>query len=540
MAYPVPHRFPTLRNSGAAPQRRSLLLIGAGMSYGIAPFPPKLLEEKGAKASAAVGCNPPTATESLYAWADRAIAHLNANHDTNPKLTLGKSLDLLSEPRWLGFAATERSSPRHRVVARFSREGLWEQVWSLNWDCVQESALENVGIARNGTDPRLPWPTGFRTFVTAAECQQAAEENMIHVIKPHGCVRALADAERAQLAGNLPRSRQLASRFLITQTELDALAPAGDPAQTYIFATLCSRLSGHPLVTVGWSASERYLLDHIETHVRPQLDQQTLAADELSIIDLAFHYGHPRLAQCYKKTPAQAHVPVLPANFTTDDLFLWIQTLYGLERLRMAANGRADDIHAIEGVEATLVLPPDVRHYAAEWVDSFLPVWVRLCWRCGLVECFDRQNHLLSVEEFSLERRDEHVPWNLSGCARPDLIAAAILLAALQRNGSGTTWDFATFPGGMYRVADSLLVIPLPAWRTAADNGLRGLRPLLTALQSGGGFPVQRMAVLPLTTSDVAADAVTVAVLKESLARQIGVAAFAQSDKIDAIRLADL
>ena len=540
MPYPVPHTFPTLRRSNGVPHRRSLLLMGAGMSYGLVPLPPKLLEEKGAKASLALGCAPPVAGETLYAWADRAVAHLTAAHNGNPKLALGRSLDLLSEQRWLGSAATERSAPRHRVVARFGREGLWEQVWSFNWDCVQESALENVGITRNAVDPRLPWPTGFRTFITAQECPQVAEENMVHVIKPHGCVRALSDAERESDAGNDPRALQLATRFLITQTELTSLNPNGDPTHVFIFATLCSRMSAHPLVTVGWSASETYLLEHIENTVRPQLAMRVLAADELSIVDLAFHIGHPRLAQCYSKTAAQAHVPVGATGLTTDDLFLWVQALYGLERLRLAVGARPADVQAIAAIEMLLAAPPDDRHFSIEWVDNFLPVWVRLCWRCGLVPYYDAQNQLLPVEEFNLERRDEHVPWNLSGCARPDLTAAAILIAALQRSGSGATWDSTNFPGGLYRASDSLLVVPLPGWRTSADNELRGLQPLINALQRSGAQPVERLGILPLMTDEAQPSSSDVAVLRESLAHRIGMAAFAQSDRIIVMDLASL
>ncbi len=514
--------------------------MGAGMSYGLAPLPPKLLEEKGATASVAVGCAPPVAGETLYTWADRAVAHLAATHDENPKLTLGRSLDLLTEPRWLGLGATERSAPRHRVVARFGREGLWEQIWSFNWDCVQESALENVGISRDGVDSRLPWPTGSRTFITAHECPQAAEENMVQIIKPHGCVRALIEAERERTAGNDPRALQLAARFLITQTELTALNTNGDPTQVFIFATLCSRMSAHPLVTVGWSASENYLLDHIENNVRPQLAMRALGPDELSIIDVAFHTGHPRLAQCYNKTAAQAHVPVGATGLTTDDLFLWVQTLYGLERLRLAVAARPADVQAIAAMEATLAAPPDNRHFSIEWVDNFLPVWVRLCWRCGLVPFYDAQNQLLPVEEFNLERRDEHVPWNLYGCARPDLIAAAILAAALHRNGSSAAWDFGSFPGGLYRGSDSLLVVPLPAWRTGADNELRGLQPLINALQRSGAQPVERLGVLPLMADETPPGAGEVAVLRESLAHRIGTAAFAQSDEIVVMNLAGL
>ncbi len=537
MPYSVPHRFQTLRKSGAGPHRRSVILIGAGMSHGSVPLPPSLLKERGASASHTLGCYGPTAQEDLYAWADRIIQHLIATGDPNPKLKLAQTLGLIKDPRWLGASATQRNSPRHRVVARFGREGLWEQIWSLNWDCVQESAFENVGIVRDGSDPRVPWPTGFRTFVTARDCATIAEENMIHIIKPHGCVRALADAADKQLAGDQAGAVKIANRFLITRSELAAIEQSDDPAQTYVYATLCNRLSGHPFITIGWSASEPYLLDYVDATVRPQLAARPLADDELNVIDLAFGRGHLRLAGCYGKTEAQAHVPVTVAGLTLDRLFLWIQSLYALERLKLAANERAADQAAIAELEAGLTQPSDTRHFEIDWVDNFLPAWVRLCWRCGLVPHYNAQYQLIPIEEIDLEARDEHVPWNLTGGPRPDLASAAMLLAALHQNGTGSAWDFDSFPGGLYRSNDSHLVVPLPAWTTASDNQLRGLNPLVDAMQAYGTQPISRISILPLSHG-APPDPDKIVILKQRLAARIKSAAFADSAKIDVVDLA--
>ncbi len=536
----APHTFPALRNSGGAAHRRSLLMMGAGTSYGMVSLPPALLAGKGASASVVIGCDPPAAAESLYAWAERAHNHLIGAGNSNPKLTLGMALDLTRERMWRGFGATERSTPRHRVIARFGREGLWEQIWSFNWDCVQESAFDNVGMLRDHVDTRIPWPTGFRTFVTAAECAHAAEENMVHVMKPHGCVGALVEADAASRSGNHPRAISLASRFLITESELASQKSHGDATQNFIFASLCDRMSGRPLITVGWSAGEEYLLNYIETRVRPQLNAQTLGPDELSVIDLAFQAGHVRLAQCYGKAEAQALIPVQRSGHTTDQLFLWIQCLYALERLRATAHGRPAVVQAITDIETALAQPPDGRHFAVEWVDDFLSVWVRLCWRCGLIECNGRDYQPLSAEQFDLERRDEHVPWNLSSCPRLDLAAAAALIAAIQANGTGNQWDFAAFPGGLYRVSDGSLVVPLPAWRSGVDNELRGLQPLLNAIQTTGGLPVQRLGILPLLPDNQTVPPAVVQMLKAGLANRMGMAAFAMASSIDEVGLGDL
>ena len=150
----LPHNFPTLRQNMDDDYRPSVLLLGAGVSYGLVPGPGELLNEKRAGAEAALRLKSavparalPTA-DDLYEWADEIFTQLNARADVNSKLTLAKSLDIPSDRRWLGCIRTERNTPRHRVIARFAREGLWDQIWSLNWDCIQESALENVGIIR--------------------------------------------------------------------------------------------------------------------------------------------------------------------------------------------------------------------------------------------------------------------------------------------------------------------------------------------------------------------------------------------------------
>jgi len=207
----LPHNFHTLRQNGVGSYRPTVLMLGAGMSYGLVPGPGTLLAEKRASAEVKLGCtttlplSPSPPANHLYEWADEIRTQLIARGDRNPKLTLAQSLDIPSEPRWLGCVTTQRHTPRHRVIARFAREGLWDQIWSLNWDCVQESAFENVGIKRGGEDALLQWPTVFRSFVTAADCSGPGELHTVKVIKPHGCVMALVEAEVARKKGDNPQ-----------------------------------------------------------------------------------------------------------------------------------------------------------------------------------------------------------------------------------------------------------------------------------------------------------------------------------------------
>jgi hypothetical protein len=539
----LPHNFPTLRRVDPAHHRPSVLTIGAGMSFGIAPTAKKLFDEKHVLAEAELGCTTSAAADDLYKWSDEIMRKLAARGEQLPKLNLAKSLGIPIDHGWFGYVGTQRDTPRHRVVARFAREDLWEQIWSLNWDCIQERALENVGIEREGDDAGLPWPTSFVTFVTASDCAQMAEDNRVKIIKPHGCVTALVDARAAADGGEYPEAQRLADRFLITSTELEGLAPGPgvDATQNFIFQTLGGKLSCHPLISAGWSVSEKYLINYFDAYLRPALSVpgRRLAQDELSIVDIEFNNeGHTRLSGFYNKTQATSHIHVESTAFTTDQLFLWIQALYALGCLhRSAADTERPELGALTN---QIQQPPDGNAFIISWADSFLPVWIRLCWRSSLVECRDREQRQISADDINLERRDEHIPWHLpkSGIARPDLVTAGILLASLQRAEHGPEWDFEIFPGGLY--CDNRLVIPLPAWHAAPPNDLRGLKALIDAIKRHEPGYIDRVGVLLLGLPDQPISANTGRTLREIVARDLAMARFARGDDIEEITLGDL
>jgi len=514
------------------------------MSYGLVPGSGLLLQKKRAKAEAQLGFesvlprDPAPPPNLLYEWAEEMLTELIARNDPTPKLTLAHSLDIPYEDYWMAYVSTERSSPRHRVVARFAREGLWKHVWSLNWDCIQENAFENVGIKRDGTDAELPWPTVFHCFITAAECGEIGESNTVKIIKPHGCALALVNAEESENKGNHPRALQLSDRFLIASGELANLAPTSvDPTQRFVFSKLCSSLSSFPLVVAGWSASEPYLLEYIDQNVRPALDARILANDELSIVDIEFNAeGHTRLASFYGRDKSTAHIVVEPTGFNLDEFFLWLQALYALGSLRTWS--RDNDLVTITEIITGLEQPPDDGSFATRWVDTFLPVWVRLCWRWGLVLCY-RGGQQISCDDIDLESPDEHIPWVLQNIERPELRSAARLVAALNRSAAMSEWDFTRFPGGLHK--DNLLVIPVPAWDNPRSNNLRALRPLIEALMNPGAGFIEEVKLLFLSAD--AADAVPddrKRVLKELVARDLGSVRFAKGSSIGETRLEEL
>jgi hypothetical protein len=509
-----------------------------------------LLEDKRAQAEISLGLtsalpvspNPPP--DHLYQWADDIRNKLIARGDLNPKLTLAESLDIPNERHWLGCVSTQRNTPRHRVVARFAREGLWDQIWSLNWDCIQESALENVGIRRRARDAGMPWPTVFNTFITAADCAQMGEANSVKVLKPHGCVMALVEAQRARDSGNAPRSRELAERFLITATELRSLDPvvAGTAAQQIIFYTLCTKLCSQPFVVAGWRASDQYLIDQIVSVVRQALSdpnrQTPLAADEFSLIDREFNpNGHATLASVYGKDAAATHINVGQPGLNTDEFFLWLQALYAVDCLRL----RALDVDhpALDEIAAQINQPPDIHRFVISWADNFLPVWIRLCWRARLVNCENADGAPVEIDDIALESRDEHIPWRSFGSERPEMIAAARILVALHRSGHADEWDFEKFPGAFYR--DFELVIPIPVWPSRPPNDLRGLRALIDAINTSGAGYINSIALVFVGPNfDPVISNSDKIVLKQLVASYLGMARFADPANLEEIQLGDL
>ncbi len=378
------------------------------MSWGLVPSPDELCRTKRDAAEEKLGLasSMPKESTDLYRWAEDINVALIAAGDQVPKLKLAASLDIPQEHYWGATVRSKEATPRHRVIARFAREGLWEQIWSFNWDCLQENAFENVGLIRNGKDAGLPWPTKFRWFVTAADCAGLGEEHAVKIVKPHGCVMALVEAEDAQQRGDDEMAKSRAGRFFITSSELASLAPAlgMEGTQQFIFASLTAQMCCRPVVIAGWRAGEEYLLKHFENTLPQALAQRELADDELSIIDLSFNeHGHSRIAAVYQRDRAQSHVPVEPSGMTTDKLCLWIQALYAVECLSRCAAEESKP--ALNDVASEIQQPSenDRDHFVIAWADSFLPSWVLLCWRYGFISCCSRHdNHAIQPEDIEI------------------------------------------------------------------------------------------------------------------------------------------
>lgn len=466
----------------------------------------------------------------LYDWAEQIYQRLLERQEPLPKLKIADALAILDNPAWLGKVdmPLRGTWPRHRVVARFAREKRWHAIWSLNWDCLLEVGLESVGFDEVQPLTEQPWPTIYVTYVTPDDAQSSAHEDAVTVYKPHGCVKSLIKAEEEHNKGNRHAAKLLAGRFVITKKELSELeGKLRNSADRLFYCHLYSHLAEHPLLGVGWSVSEDYLIDLARKALETRIDRS--CPDELTIVDIEFNNnGHKQLAKYYDRDESTAHVKVSRNSdgLSTDKLFLWIQTLYALECLRKHSKVNSYAIQAIYN----RFQKPVCEDFVISWVDNFLPAWVRLCWRAGLVP-YIKNGKQIPRYSIRIEKPDEHIPWEIDGIPRPDLFTAAHLLARIGVNAKG--WNFNKFPGGLWKETKGLLVIPLPAWGQRSD--LSGLRPLLRQLEQDVGY-VRELSILPLhhdITAQITKDAIAILKIRvASLTRKIQFASITETPHI--------
>ena len=469
--------------------------------------------------------SPPATT--LYAWAGEILSQLKQrNGTTPPKLVLAEALGITRDPSWRGGNRGGPVEPRHRVLARFAREGRFDSIWSLNWDCLLENALERVGLDRHKASTALPWKTRYSTFITVRDYRVAGGPCSVTVFKPHGCVRSLDEARAAVDRGEVEEARRLSDRFLITADELKTPRFDRQATQQHIFWNLMTSLARLPLISLGWSASEEYICKLVEEGVQPVLRERTPKADELSIIDIDFNpEGHRRLATAHGRTQAEAHVPVDsgPRGFTLDALWLWLQALYTVQYLHRYHPERTQLSVAFESLEK-----PRGADWLLWWADERFPAWCRLCWRAGIVRCL-ASGRRVPPESLDIDGDDAHVPIDIPNCERPDLIAAGDVLATLWDK--QPQWDFQRFPGALFEAATGRLVLPVPTWASPVAHSDQALIPLVRLWKNGPLSSVQDVAVFGLEGNQ-APISEAIEHWRQSLARALNLPHFTSSESI--------
>lgn len=496
-----PHNFSKFITAN----RPASLIIGAGVSHGLVPLPWELIRDKKdtveKKLNSKYACRPvhvdTNKNDALYVWSEGILKQLVELEPTKAKLILAQELGLTSDHRWMAKVDVELrgSSARHRVIARFAKEGLWHSIWSLNWDTILESAFECVGLKRGLGPKTQPWPTLYSINLLIDDFSKTSDKHIVTINKPHGCVFSLLEAEKEFDSGNQNKAKEISNRLIIGKTELSVVRD--NPHDGAFLNLLKSDLVIAPLTAVGWSASEKSLRRAFKSAVEPRSNSDEL--EELSIIDPFFNDdGHQELIDCYGLSKDKVHfeVEIEDDGFTVDKLFLWLQARYVINQLSDRAplpwKEKVDEqlLGLNNGNQTKLII---------DFADYYLPTWVRLCWRTGILKCPD-----FNSDKLHLDLKDEHIPINKDiETERHELRAAAGLLAKLVED--EIEWDLAglqgEFQGGLWDEKTGHLVIPLPIWDDPSlFNDLRALTPLFKGMQRHAAF-IQEISILPLSNS---------------------------------------
>lgn len=480
--------------------------------------------------------------DDLYCWAGRCVDDLKklqgVNNETAKRRFI-KAIGLLDDP---GFAATANvplrgTWPRHRVLARLAREGCIYSLWSLNWDLWLEAAFEAVGLVRKDSahqnfSDELPtdWKKSYQVFLPSDAPN--VSNNCIPLYKPHGCIGAFV--------------AQTDDTFKITKAELEEDVPRAVQLGLY------AQLSGKPVCTIGWGATEGSLQKVFEECATAN----QLRRGKLTIVGLKWNDGapsaHSNLADTFDQDELHTFCSVQRNNpGTTDDLMQWIQALRTLRRFKTVVTGLEHTNAAmLAQIEQQLdkfkapVLPDSAFGWALCWFDTFVPIWSRICFSSKALVF--KNDGDVPVNALPMIRRDEHIPLNAPNADRWDILSAARLYSVLLGIDSATQseLDFETFPGAFWHEPTRSLLIPIPMWGNIADISLAAIKPLMESRHWTGIGRVKQICLLQMNGGLTAAaepnDGDRLAVWKQGICSVMKLRAFARADDIDHCGTLDL
>ncbi|MDG1287851.1 MAG: bifunctional DNA primase/polymerase [Rickettsiales bacterium] len=267
----IPHDFSEILETSDSPP--AVFFCGSGLSCKLVDSVGSLVE-KCEDAARSLNCGilertPENKDQYLYLWAEDIEGQLKNANEPFPKLRIAESLGLLDDEKWLGNTATRiplsKHSARHRIIARFAREKIWKNLWTLNWDCFLEKALQCTGFVNsteNGIERLVPWPVHYKTRITLDDAKNLNDE--IVIFKPNGCANALHNATNEIVLSNEAKAQHYIDRFLVTQSELTA-RDKSLPLNQSFWSNLYVDLENKRLVVVGWSMSE-WLMSYNSLH----------------------------------------------------------------------------------------------------------------------------------------------------------------------------------------------------------------------------------------------------------------------------------
>jgi hypothetical protein len=491
------------------------------------------------------GAGKANSPDDLYRWAGRCVEELKKAPDATEVTAKRKLINAIGLLEDQEFAATANiplrgTTPRHRVLARFAREGCIYSLWSLNWDLWLEAAFEAVGLVRkNSASPNfsdeLPtlWKKSYRVFLPS----DPPEENnsCIPLYKPHGCIGAFA--------------AQTDETFKITKAELEEEVP------TAVKHGLYEQLKGKPVCAIGWGATE----ENLQRIFEECAVANQLARGKLTIVSLSWNDGeettdsrHSKLAENFVQDATKTLCSVqrnIPG--TTDDLMQWIQALRTLRRFKKVVTG-LDRTNAVMQAQIdqqidifkTPVFFGSPFGWALRWFDTFVPIWSRVCFSSKALIFKNDGN--VPVSALPMIRRDEHIPLNDPNADRWDILAAAnfycVLLSmdfAMQ-----SELDFEDFPGALWHRPTRSLLIPIPMWADVVDISLAAIKPLMESRHWTGMGRVKRICLLRVNGGlQVIAhinEQERLVVWKQGICSLMKLRAFARADDIEDLDARDL
>ncbi|MDP2884810.1 MAG: hypothetical protein Q8P51_07310 [Ignavibacteria bacterium] len=450
--------------------------------------------------------------------------------DSEARVFIAEKLGMLDDRQWFGEIGLPLSgnTPRHRAIARFAVEKRLRAIVSLNWDTLLEAALESVGLADGSRSPR-PWEvTAHRSVVVDSHLPRLASPHVFPVIKPHGCVRNIEQARRHSRATGITPP----VIFKLTHSELANLPLP----QTLVDKRVECYASECPLIAVGWKASESYLR---KTIVETAQAVQRTEPDAFTLVSRSWYTDHDEISTAYGRAKANVFVEVgKPGQPTLDCLFQWLQARHALCRLiGVAPASQQSTLHQL----LLQLDQPDCSQPILRWVDAWLPTWVRLCWRAGVMQGIDpHTNRNIESWEIPIMPRDVHVPLGSMTGDRRELQAAAKLLVLLGSHLS--RFNFEMFPGGFWDPdpKSRCLFLLLPGWRRNGMNSLdlAALKPQVEAMHNWGF--VQKIRLIWLDTADSAPIEAFQSQLGAQLRRLLPLAKFAAEDALAWVDLESL
>jgi len=527
-----PHTFPSLR-SGTVP---SILIVGAGLSAGLAPGPAELLRLSGKKAEEGLGIDTgllegeAPCSASLYSWADSVLDLIDGKCEI-PKLALATALGLRNNPAFSRINNRIPAEPRHRVIARFAREAQWEKVFSYNWDCRIEHAFERAGFRQGSLSPGEPWPHDYCVIITNADLPHSASGKTIPIHKLHGCAVDLDCALELHELRKTTDAKLKSDRFMIGESELKQNV-ASDTGQAALYADLTSCLNTKNVVVAGWSVSDKYIRDYLDRTCKEAIKTQSRREDVLTCIDIEVGDGHVWLAALFSRQPESFMALVEKVGWTQNDFFEWVWAIYALDYLILAVPD-AENTPILEQV-LRLQSAPTSSIAVISFLHNFLPEWNRLCWRQGLVP-FSVNGAHGDWSTLLLEAEEEEVPLNLPGRDYSDLRAIGRLLVRLLDHDRLNEYDYERHKGAFWK-GDTLIVL-LPIGSGSLTCELRADGPLKARWAEACNYATEIvLCAVPFDTAvtlDVAA--------RDSLAdRFISAVSLPRLGKPDALRVETL